>query len=173
MNPNIGTSTSIESFMQQLRSMGILGEQGLSSDYYGLADIEPDQLSQSIAQNLGITGQSGDVLESLVSKLTMSPLKGATLGSYSDVIQGGQSQWVNKMLDTWKSPQAKRAYGVGQGGTGFAASGAVDVYGKQIGAEYSKGMTDVLSGVYQKRDSSLNALNQWLQTNISNLQELT
>ena len=162
MGEGQGQYTNLQSFLTQLQNLGLYGE---GDDYYGLANLGAGDIASSMSQYFDLPSAGGAT--GLYTPLSESLLKSASITGYSPQIQASQQSATGDITKAYRSPMASKAYG-----KGFASTGATDVYGKQIKSDYTKKLTDTLTGVYGQKGQSELALGNWVQNLIERTQGL-
>ena len=165
-------STSLQSFLEQLQSLGIYGgfgqggqSYGMAQDFGGLLDLSGEDIGSQLAKQMGVSQQY--LQPGMFTSLSEDLLKGAQIGSYSPQIQTAQSDLLSRLSQGMQGSKVKKAYG-----KGFAGTGAKDVYGRQLKSEYGQGMTKELSQVYAQQSQSEAGLGSWLQQQFDVLRDL-
>ena len=162
MGEGQGQYTNLQSFLTQLENLGLYGQ---GQSYYDLANLGAEDIASSMAQYFDLPS-AGQAM-GLYTPLSESLLKGASITGYSPQIQSSQQSGIGDLTKAYRSPTAKKAYG-----KGFASTGASDVWGKEIKSDYTKKLTDTLTGIYGQKGQSELALGNWVQNLIERTQGL-
>ena len=158
---------NLDNFIRQLTQLGLFGslsedegygEQGQGIyDYYDLSQLTSGNIRDAFASQ--VPGNVADLLSpGMFTTLSPDLLKSATMKKYSGALQSTQKDLLSSLASRAYSPMTKKVHG------GFAGTGAVDVYGKSLSGEYSKGMGQALTGVYESKARATSALQDWLES---------
>ena len=110
---------------------------GYSGGYEGLSSMTGEDWSGLITNKFNL--KQGDIPSDLFTPFTGGDLALGYSKEYSPIRAATQESLAGELAQAYGGKAYKQAMG------GFASTGAVDVFGKQIGSEYRKGMSDILT----------------------------
>ena len=153
---------SWQDLLETLQGYGIGGGSGLPLTGLNMEDIGSSQIMSSMYSMFPALANIEGLSEGMFPTLSKSALKGAKIGSYSDLFRGKQQSLLPSLLSSYGGVNMKKMHG------NLAGSGAALRAPGVVLTDYHDKMSNAYSSALQSKQANMGMLAQqvrdWLTT---------